>query len=250
MSDTDVTPLGPNGSERQGSEADDDLLATDRTRLRRMPERAVAGRSALEAVLDAGFVCHLGLVVDGWPTVVPTTYGRAGAVLYLHGSVASRSMREARTGVPVCVTVTHVDGLVLARSVFEHSVNYRCAVVYGRAALVEGDEKLEGLRVITEHVAPGQWDYARGPNERELAQTTVLSVRLDEASVKVRSGAPEDGDSADALRGIWAGEVPLRTVALAPVPAPELDVNDRIPLHLFELARHFGWAAVEDLASG
>ncbi len=227
---------GADAHPSDGGDATRGGATTERTRLRRMPERGATGRAALEAVLDAGFVCHIGLVVDGWPTVLPTSYGRSGSLLYLHGSVASRSLRVARDGVPVCVTITHVDGLVLARSVFEHSVNYRCAVVFGRAVLLEGDEKIEGLRVLTEHVAPGQWNYARRPNERELAQTTVLRLGLDEASVKIRTGPPEDGDSPDAALGIWAGELPLRTAALAHVPAPEVGDALGVPPHLARLA--------------
>jgi nitroimidazol reductase NimA-like FMN-containing flavoprotein (pyridoxamine 5'-phosphate oxidase superfamily) len=139
-------------------------------------------------VLDAGFVCHLGLLVEGWPMVVPTSYGRLGDRLFLHGSVASRSLRAARTPVQACVTVTHIDGLVLARSMFEHAVNYRCAMVYGEpAVLTDPEKKLQGLEAISNQVAPGQWEYARPPSAGELAATTVLVMGLDQCSVK---GAP------------------------------------------------------------
>ncbi len=155
------------------------------------PTRGPTGGSDLEAVLDAGFVCHLGLEVDGWPMVVPTTYGRRGDDLYLHGSVASRSLRTAKAPVPVCVTVTLVDGLVLARSLFNHSVNYRCAMVYGLPELLDDPaEKLAGLEAISDHVVPGQWGYARSPSAKELAATTVLRLSLDEASVKISEGPP------------------------------------------------------------
>jgi len=183
-------------------------------------------------VLDAGFVCHLGLEVDGGPMVVPTSYGRAGDHLYLHGSVASRSLRAAKEPVPVCVTVTLVDGVVLARSVFNHSVNYRCAMVYGSAEELTGDEKLEGLRIISDHVAPGQWEYARSPSAKELAATMVLRLSLDEASVKVSAGPPDEGDGPDGDLDVWAGEIPLRTVRLDPVADPALRAGIPVPDHL------------------
>ncbi len=207
--------------------------ATDRTRLRRFPEQGSHRADDLYAVLDAGFVCHLGIVVDGYPMVVPTSYGRREHRLYLHGSVASRSLREARQPVDVCVTVTLVDGLVLARSVFNHSVNYRCAMVFGTPeVLTDGEEKLAGLRCISDHVAPGQWEYARSPSQQELAKTTVLRLALDEASVKTSQGPPEDGDGPDGALGVWAGEIPLRTVRLDPVADPSLGAGIRLPDHL------------------
>jgi nitroimidazol reductase NimA-like FMN-containing flavoprotein (pyridoxamine 5'-phosphate oxidase superfamily) len=203
---------------------------TERTRLRRLPEQGSHRTQDLHAVLDAGFVCHLGVVVDGSPMVVPTSYGRAGDVLYLHGSVASRSLRAVREPVQVCVTVTLVDGVVLARSVFNHSVNYRCAMVFGiPEVLTDVEEKLVGLEVISEHVAPGQWRYARSPSTKELASTTVLRLSLDEASVKVSEGPPDDGDGPDGELDVWAGEVPLRTVRLDPVPDPALRTGIGIP---------------------
>jgi len=206
---------------------------SDRTRLRRFPERGSHQPADLHAVLDSGFVCHLGIVVGGWPMVVPTTYGRSGDVLYVHGSVASRSLRAAGEAAPACVTVTHVDGLVVARSVFEHSVNYRCAMVYGTPRLLaEAADKRAGLRAISEHAAPGQWDYARAPTDRELAVTTVLRFDLTEASVKVREGPPDDGDGPDAALAVWAGVVPLRTVRLDPVADPALGADVGLPDHL------------------
>jgi nitroimidazol reductase NimA-like FMN-containing flavoprotein (pyridoxamine 5'-phosphate oxidase superfamily) len=207
----------------------------DRTRLRRHPERAREGLEELTAVLDAGLVCHLGLEIDGWPTVVPTLYGRDGEQLFVHGSVASRALR---TGVATCLTVTIVDGFVIARSVFNHSMNYRSAMVFGHAELVEDVEaKLEGLRAIVEHVTPGQWDYARRPTDKELAQTSVLVLDLREASVKVRSGPPGDGDGPDGELGLWAGEVPLRIVTLDPVADPLWAVGP-LPPHLAALGGH------------
>jgi nitroimidazol reductase NimA-like FMN-containing flavoprotein (pyridoxamine 5'-phosphate oxidase superfamily) len=206
---------------------------TERTRLRRLPEQGSHRPEDLHAVLDAGFVCHLGIEVDGYPMVVPTSYGRSGDTLYLHGSVASRSLRAARQPVPVCVTVTLVDGVVLARSVFNHSVNYRCAMVFGvPEVLTDRAEKLAGLRVISDHVAPGQWEYARFPSEKEVTATTVLRLSLDEASVKVSAGPPGDGDGPDAALPVWAGEVPLRTVRLDPVADPALADGIGLPAHL------------------
>ncbi len=208
---------------------------SERTRLRRLPEQGSHRRSDLHAVLDAGFVCHLGLVIDGWPMVVPTSYARHHEWLFLHGSVASRSLRAARQPVRACVTVTHVDGLVLARSVFEHAVNYRCAMVYGvPEVLTDSEEKLVGLRAISDQVAPGQWEYARSPSVKELAATTVLRMTLDQCSVKIRRGPPDDGDGPDATLDVWAGEIPLRVVRLDPVADPALGPGISVPIHLSE----------------
>ncbi|MFJ6956187.1 pyridoxamine 5'-phosphate oxidase family protein, partial [Micromonospora aurantiaca (nom. illeg.)] len=186
------------------TDTDGRLSATPRTTLRRMKEKGHRDRAALFDVLRAAFVCHLGVLVDGGPMVVPTVYGFDDRHLYLHGSVASRSLT---TDAEVCVTVTVVDGLVLARSVFEHGINYRSAMVYGRPRWVtDAEEKVYGLRLLTEHVAPGQWDHARRPNRRELAATALLALPLAEASVKTRSGPPDDSDGPDAALGLWAGE--------------------------------------------
>ncbi|GAA0364939.1 pyridoxamine 5'-phosphate oxidase family protein [Microbispora corallina] len=204
---SETTPVHP------AAEAGD-LSATERTRHRRLREQGRTDREALFEVLRAGFVCHLGVVVDGDPMVVPTVYGFDSGHLYLHGSVASRSLTRGATA---CVTVTHVDGLVLARSVFEHGVNYRSAMIYGVPRALDGDEKLEALRVLTEHMAPGQWDYARRPNRKELAATTILAISLDEASVKVREGHPEDADDP---HDVWAGVLPLTRAWLPPVTDP------------------------------
>ncbi|MGW5653436.1 pyridoxamine 5'-phosphate oxidase family protein [Streptomyces humi] len=208
----------------------DRLPDTDLTRHRRLREQGSLDRADLEAILDAGFVCHLGVVVEGRPLVVPTVYGRDGRQLYLHGSVASRSLAG---GTPVCVTVTHVDGLVLARSVFEHGVNYRSAMIHGTARKVtDPEEKLAGLRLLTEHSAPGQWTYARRPNRKELAATTLLALSLEEASVKIRTGGPEDGEGPDAELGLWAGVLPLTSVWGDPVTDPALPPNHPVPEHI------------------
>ncbi len=210
-----------------------EVAVTPRTWLRRIPEQGSHRIADLHAVLDAGFVCHLGLLVDGWPMVVPTSYGRLGDVLILHGSVASRSLRAARAPVEACVTVTHVDGLVLARSVFEHAVNYRCAMIYGRPeVLVDPTDKLAGLRAIADQAAPGQWEYARSPSDKELAATTVLRMTLDQCSVKIRRGPPDDGAGPDGALEVWAGEIPLRTVRMDPRPDPALRAGIRVPDHL------------------
>jgi uncharacterized protein len=210
-----------------------EVPVTERTRLRRLPEQGSHRTADLHAVLDAGFVCHLGLLVDDRPMVVPTSYARLDDWLFLHGSVASRSLRAARTPVQACVTVTHIDGLVLARSVFEHAVNYRCAMVYGPPeVLTDPEEKLIGLQAISNQVAPGQWEYARAPSTKELAATTVLRMALDEWSVKTRTGPPDDGDGPDADLGVWAGEIPLRTARLDPVPDPALPSDVVLPPHL------------------
>lgn len=206
------------------------LPDTDLTRHRRLREQGSLDRADLDAILDAGFVCHLGVVIEGRPVVVPTVYGRDGRRLYLHGSVASRSLAG---GEPVCVTVTHVDGLVLARSVFEHGVNYRSAMIHGVPRKVtDPDEKLAGLRRVTEQAAPGQWSYARQPNRKELAATTLLVLSLEEASVKIRTGGPDDGDGPDAELDLWAGTLPLTSTWGAPVPDPVLPAGIPVPEHI------------------
>ncbi|WP_445526021.1 pyridoxamine 5'-phosphate oxidase family protein [Streptomyces cyslabdanicus] len=207
-----------------------DLPQTELTRHRRLREQGSLARADLDAILDAGFVCHLGVVVEGRPLVVPTVYGRDDRRLYVHGSVASRSLAG---GAPACVTVTHVDGLVLARSAFEHGVNYRSAMIHGEAREVtDPEEKLEGLRRLTEQSAPGQWEYARRPNRKELAATTLLALSLEEASVKIRTGAPDDGDGPDAESGLWAGVLPLAAFWGAPVPDPALAPDITPPAHI------------------
>jgi nitroimidazol reductase NimA-like FMN-containing flavoprotein (pyridoxamine 5'-phosphate oxidase superfamily) len=208
------------------------LPVTERTRHRRLREQGSTERGDLNAILAAGVICHLGVVVDGDPMVIPTVYGRDGDTLYLHGSVASRSLVSAPQAT-ICVTVTHVDGLVLARSVFEHAVNYRSAMIYGTPRLVTGpEEKLAGLRCLSEHIVPGQWDYARQPSKKELAQTTLLALALAEASVKIRTGPPDDGDSPDAALPVWAGVLPLAVAWGAPEPDPVLPPDIPLPPHI------------------
>jgi nitroimidazol reductase NimA-like FMN-containing flavoprotein (pyridoxamine 5'-phosphate oxidase superfamily) len=215
------------------------LPVTERTRHRRLREQGSTERDDLRAILTAGVICHLGVVVDGDPMVVPTVYGLDGDgdTLYLHGSVASRSLVSAPRAA-ICVTVTHVDGLVLARSVFEHAVNYRSAMIYGTPRLVAGrEEKLAGLRCLAEHIVPGQWDYARQPSKKELAQTTLLALALAEASVKIRTGPPDDGGSPDAALPVWAGVLPLAVVWRDPEPDPVLPPGIPLPAHIAARAR-------------
>lgn len=205
------------------------LSATRRTRLGRLKERGRTDRADLYAVLDAGLICHLGVVVDGAPMVVPTAYGRVGDTLYLHGSTGATWVRA---GGEVCVTVTHLDGIVLARTVFHHSVNYRSAMVYGTPRLVRApEEKLTGLRAITEQLAPGQWETARRPTPKELVATAVLALSLQEASVKVRQGPPND-DEEDLALPVWAGVLPVVTGWGAPVPDPRLAPGIPVPAHI------------------
>jgi uncharacterized protein len=206
------------------------LSGTPRTRLNRLREEGRSDRADLQAVLRAGFVAHLGVPADHGIMVVPTVYGFDARHVYVHGSVASQSLSAAAE---YCLTVTVVDGLVLARSVFEHTVNYRCAIVYAIPRVVtDADEKLAGLRLVSEHVAPGQWDYARRPSRKELAATRLLALSLDEASVKVRAGGPDDGDSPDAALGLWAGVLPLDTRWLPPVDDAGLPAGVRPPAHI------------------
>ncbi|MFJ2746038.1 pyridoxamine 5'-phosphate oxidase family protein [Streptomyces sp. NPDC087440] len=214
-----------------------ELRVTDRTRHRRLREQGSTSVADLDAVLRAGFVCHLAVVVDGAPMAVPTVYGVdvAARTLYVHGSVAGRSLVRAPDAT-VCVTVTHVDGLVLARSVFEHGLNYRSAMVYGTPRLIthrsDPEALLHGLRVLSEQSAPGQWDYARRPSPKELAATCLLALPLDEASVKVAAGPPEDGDGPDAELGLWAGVIPMRTAYGTPEPDPALPGDVPLPGHI------------------
>ena len=209
---------------------------SDRTRIVRESQRAVYDRELIYKILDEGFVCHVGFTADGQTFVIPTMYARVGDALYFHGSAASRMLRGVSTGLNVCITVTLADGLVLARSVFNHSMNYRSAVALGSASIVdEPGEKLEALRAFTEKILPGRWNDARQPNEKELKATSILRLPLTEISAKVRTGGVED-DAEDYALPVWAGVVPLRLVADAPLrdercepalPTPAYAVNFR-----------------------
>lgn len=206
------------------------LSPTERSTIRRGAKRARTDRGELHATLDAGLVCHLALVVDGSPRVLPTGYGRRGDTLYLHGSTGARSLREAGE---VCVSVTHVDGVVYSRSMMHHSINYRSAVIHGRIRHVEDPaERWEGLRVITEQLAPGSWDYARRPNKKELAATAVLALDLTEAAVKIRTGDPGDDAEDVEANEAWAGVLPLHRSWGAPAPSADLIAELPVPEHV------------------
>ena len=202
---------------------------TSRNRVRRLPARGAYDRATVYSILDEAIVCHAGFIVDGRPFVIPMTYGRRGDTLYLHGSVASRILRSLAGGIEVCVTVTLLDGLVLARSVFHHSLNYRSVVIFGTASeVVSGEEKLDALEALTEHIAPGRWATTRGPSDAEMKATTVLAIPLSEASAKIRKGPPVD-DEEDYDLPVWAGVVPLELTSAAPVPDARLH-PDAAPL--------------------
>jgi len=200
----------------------DTYTPTERTQVKRLPKRGVYDREQVHAILDEGFICHVGFVADGQPYVIPTGYARAGEVLYIHGSAASRMLRALGQGAPLCVNVTLVDGLVLARSAFHHSMNYRSVVVLGQARLVTDDEeKMEALGHFTNHIVAGRWDQVRLPTEQELKSTTVLALPLDEVSAKVRTGGPID-DEEDYSLPVWAGVLPMHPQFGQPVPDPRL----------------------------
>jgi nitroimidazol reductase NimA-like FMN-containing flavoprotein (pyridoxamine 5'-phosphate oxidase superfamily) len=208
-----------------------------RTAVRRLPERGAYDRATIHTILDEGLVCHVGFVAEGQPFVIPTAYARIGERLYLHGSSGSRMLRALAGGAPLCATVTILDGLVLARSAFHHSVNYRSVVVLGVAQPVaDAEERLAALRAVVEHVVPGRWRDARRPSAKELAQTLVVSLPIDEASAKLRSGPPRD-DAEDLALPVWAGEIPLRLAPGAPVADPSLLAELEPPAYALRYAR-------------
>jgi nitroimidazol reductase NimA-like FMN-containing flavoprotein (pyridoxamine 5'-phosphate oxidase superfamily) len=214
-------------------------MPTPRTRVVREADRGVYDRETVYRILDEGFLCHAGFVVDGQPFVIPTSYGRKDASLYIHGSAASRMLRQMqpKEGAPVCITVTLLDGLVLARSVFNHSMNYRSVVILGKATLVDDpEEKLAALRILSEHILPGRWDDARQPNDRELKATSVLRVPIEEFSAKVRVGPPID-DEEDYSFPTWAGVLPLEMVAGKPMNDARLDPARAVPEYVANYAR-------------
>ena len=202
---------------------------TDRTKLKRLPKRGHFDRETVYTILDEGFICHVGFAVDGQPFVIPTGYARVDDKLYIHGSQASRMLRSLSNGLDACVTVTIVDGLVLARSAFHHSINYRSVLVFGRATLVDDPtEKVAALVALSEHIVPGRWADVREPNEQEMIQTTVLCLSLEEASAKVRTGPPLDDEEDYALR-MWAGVIPLKLIAEQPINDPRLPAEIPVP---------------------
>jgi len=214
-----------------------DFTPTERTQVHRLPKRGVYERETVYHILDEGLVCHIGFVADGKPVVIPTGYGRKGDMLYVHGSPASRMFRALGEGADVCITVTLLDGVVLARSAFHHSMNYRSVVIFGKATLLEDPAaKWEALQVFTEHVAPGRWQEIRQPSEKELRSTTVLAIPLQEVSAKVRTGPPLD-DEEDYTLPVWAGVLPLELIPTTPLPDDRLPKQTAVPEYVRRYTR-------------
>jgi len=214
-----------------------DKLLTARTKLGRLPDRGRHDRETIHRILDEAFLCHVGFSVDGQPFVIPTGYGRKGETLYIHGSAASRMLRNLQKGTPACFTVTLVDGLVLARSAFHHSMNYRSVVVLGTATLVENSaEKVEALRAISEQIIAGRWDEVRHPTEQELKATSVLRLDLSGASAKIRTGPPKD-DEEDYSLPIWAGVLPLVMTPGMPLVDPGMKFDAELPASVKNYSR-------------
>ena len=210
---------------------------TPRTRVVREPQRAVYDRDVVNSILDEGFICHVGFALGGQPFVIPTSYGRHEDVLYIHGSAASRMLRNVSGGIPMCVTVTLLDGLVLARSIFNHSMNYRSVVVLGKGtAIEERDEKLAALRLLSEHIIPKRWNEARQPNEKELKATTIIRLPIQEFSAKVRQG-PVIDDEEDYAFPVWAGVVPLNLVTGDPINDSRLAEKIPVPDYIKNYSR-------------
>lgn len=210
---------------------------TNRTTLKRLPRRGSYDRALVHQILDEGFICHVGFVANGQPVVIPTGYARCDETLYIHGSQASRMLRELSAGTDICVTVTLIDGLVLARSAFHHSMNYRSVVIFGRASLVENrDEKVAALRAFSDHVIAGRWDHVREPTEQELMATTVLGLPLIEVSAKIRNGPPLD-DEEDYSLPVWAGVIPLNLLAEPPISDPRLPLEIEPPSYALAYTR-------------
>jgi len=211
---------------------------SERVRVRRVHEKASYDRDAIAAILDEALVAHLGFAHEGQPFVIPTLHARLGDDVYVHGSSASRTLRALGGALPVCLTVTLLDGLVFARSVFEMSANYRSVVILGSArGVVDPDEKRAALEAFSEQVMPGRWAAARGPTRQELKATSILALPLAEASAKISDGGPDDGETEDAELPVWAGHVPLRIVAGEPVPCPHLRPGIPVPAEIAGYSR-------------
>ena len=214
-----------------------DFTPTERTQVHRLPKRGVYDREAVYRILDEGLVCHVGFVADGKPVVIPTGYGRKDDTLYVHGSTASRMFRALGKGTDLCITVTLVDGLVLARSAFHHSMNYRSVVIFGKATVLEDPAaKRAALQAFTDHVAPGRWQEIRQPTEKELQATTVLAVPLEEVSAKVRTGPPLD-DEEDYSLSVWAGVLPFELTPESPLPDGRLPKQIAVPEYVRQYSR-------------
>ncbi len=199
-----------------------------RTSVKRVPKRGIYEAEIIQSILDKEFLCHVGFVHDGYPVVIPTLYGRKDNMLYLHGSMASRMMKNLASGIDICITVTRVNGLVLARSAFNHSANYESVVIFGWATIVaDPQEKIAGLRIVSEHIIPGRWEECRQPNSKELKGTMLLKVLTDEASAKVRSGGPID-EKADYDLNIWAGVLPM--IRNFGAVEPDKEMNEELPV--------------------
>jgi len=212
----------------------EEIRPTPRTTVNRMRKRGSYDREVIHAILDRSLVCHVGVVIDGVPRVLPTLHARIGESVYVHGAVSNRMLLTAAQGVEICLTATLTDGLVMARSAFHHSVNFRSAVIFGVATEVTDTErKLAAMRALVEHIAPGRWEGSRQPNPRELAATAILELPISEASAKVRTGGPLD-DEEDYALPLWAGVIPLRTDALIPIADPRLTPGIAMPSHISE----------------
>jgi nitroimidazol reductase NimA-like FMN-containing flavoprotein (pyridoxamine 5'-phosphate oxidase superfamily) len=215
----------------------EELKPTRKTKVKRLPKRGHFDRETINAILDEAVICHVGFVVDGQPYVIPTGYARIGNDLYIHGSSASRMLRSIASGIGVCVTITLIDGLVLARSAFHHSMNYRSVVVLGKAEVVaDADEKNRAMEAFTEHIIPGRWDEVRWPTELELKATTVLRLPIEEASAKVRTGDPIDDDE-DYSMNVWAGVLPLSLTTGDPIADERLAVDTPVPEYVLSYKR-------------
>lgn len=242
----------PRASDRTSSSAmigAEQMQRTARSKLKRRPDRGSHDWASIVGILDAGLVAHVGFCVADQAFVIPTTYGRDGDVLFLHGSVASRLLRELERGIPICMTVTLLDGLVLSRSAFDHSMNYRSVVAFGHARIVaDREEKLAALRLISEHLIEGRWAEVRAPSLKELNATTVLRFTIEEASSKIRSGPPQDEPN-DLRYPVWAGVLPLELKALPPIADDNLFEGIPIPSYVLRYAarlRRDGTSALED----
>ncbi len=213
------------------------LQATDRSKVKRLPKRGHHDRALINQILDEALVIHVGFIANNQPFVIPMGYGREGDYLYIHGSTASRMLQNLEQGVDICVTATLLDGIVVARSLFHHSMNYRSVVLFGRATLVDSDaEKLHALKVLSEQIVPGRWDQARQPTPQEINATTVLGFPIEEGSAKIRSGDPKD-NAGDYELPIWAGQLPLKLTAGTPIPDSQLAPDIVVPENLLNYHR-------------